>query len=257
MINKYNSGEFKKALMDVGLAKNDNVFIHASLKTIGQYQDFTQPDLLNMIKAAMLDIIGENGFIAVPTFTFNFPKGDDFDVDNTPSDQMGIFAEFIRKYDGSNRTSHPIHSISILGKNSNHIAGLEGNTEFSEGSAFDFLLKSNCKILFLGDSFTETFFHIAEEKAKVPYRFWKTFKGDLIKNSLKKKIEIKYFARNFEENPEPSIDVPKLFEFLDGKNIFSKTNNEKVNLMICSSNSYVDNCLTKLNENPRFFLKVY
>ena len=77
-----------------------------------------------------------------------------------------------------------------------------------------------------------------------------------IKNSLKKKIEIKYFARNFEENPEPLIDVLKLFEFLDGKNIFSKKNNEKVNLMTCSSNSYVDNCLIKLNENPRFFLKV-
>lgn len=256
MINQYNSDEFKEALISAGLVKNDNVFIHTSLKTIGQYEDLTQPDLLNMIKRTILDVIGENGFIAVPTFTFNFPKGDDFDVDNTPSDRMGVFAEFIRKHDGSSRTFHPIHSISILGKNSNNIAGLEGDTEFSNGSAFDFLLKKNCKILFLGDSFTETFFHIAEEKAKVPYRFWKTFKGNLIKNSSQKKIEIKYFARNFEENPQPVIDVPKIFKFLDDKSIFSKSKNKKVNLMICSSNSYVDNCLIKLKEDPRFFLKV-
>lgn len=256
MNNKYNSDEFKEALVDIGLAKDDNVFIHTSLKTIGKYEDLKHPDLLNIIKKTIFDIIGENGFIAVPTFNFNFAKGDDFDVDNTPSDKMGVFSEFIRKNTSSKRTSHPMHSISILGKNSDHIASLEGNTEFSEGSAFDYLLKMKCKILFLGDSFTETFFHIAEEKTKVPYRFWKTFRGNLIKNSLKNSIEIQYYARKLEESPEPIIDVQKLFKFLDGRDIFNKSNNEKINLMICSSNSYVDNCLIKLKENSKFFLKV-
>jgi aminoglycoside 3-N-acetyltransferase len=255
MNNKYNSDEFKDTLIDIGLAKDDNIFIHTSLKTIGKYEDLKQPDLLNMIKKAIFDIIGENGFIAVPTFNFNFAKGDEFDVDNTPSEGMGVFSEFIRKHEDSKRTSHPMHSISILGKNSDHIASLEGNTEFSEGSAFDHLLKMKCKILFLGDSFTETFFHIAEEKAKVPYRFWKTFRGNLIKNSFKKVIEIQYYARNLEDNPEPMIDIPKLFKFLNGKSIFKKSNNEKINLMICSSNSYVDHCLIKLKENSRYFLK--
>ena len=256
MIDKYNSDEFKKALIDIGLSKDDNVFIHSSLKTIGKYEDLAQPDLLNMIRVTIFDIIGENGFISVPTFNFKFAKGDDFDVDNTPSDGMGAFSEFIRKYNGSHRTSHPMHSISILGKNSKNIADLEGDTEFSENSAFDQLLKMNCKILFLGNSFTETFFHIAEEKAAVPYRFWKNFSGNLIKNSSKKKIEIKYYARNFEENPEPKVDVPKVFKFLDGLNIFTKKNNKKINLMICSSKSYVDNCLIKLKENSRYFLKI-
>ena len=168
---------------------------------------------------------------------------------------MGVFSEFIRNYEGSNRTSHPMHSFSILGKNSNYIANLEGKTEFSEGSAFDYLLKKNCKILFLGDSFTETFFHIVEEKIGVPYRFWKTFKGNIIKGSLKKKIEIQYYARKIEINEEPVIDVTKLFDFLNGKKIFTKSSNKKINLSICSSNSYVDNCSIKLKENPTFFLK--
>jgi aminoglycoside 3-N-acetyltransferase len=169
---------------------------------------------------------------------------------------MGAFSEFIRKYEGSNRTSHPMHSISILGKNSKYIADLEGDTEFSRNSAFDHLLKVNCKILFLGNSFTETFFHIAEEKVKVPYRFWKTFKGHLVKNSFKKIIEIKYYARNLKENPKPEIDISKLFKFLDALNTFTKSNNKNINLMICSSNFYVDSCLIKLSENSRYFLKI-
>ena len=256
MNNEYNSDEFRKVLIDIGLSKNDNVFIHSSLKSLGKYQDLAQPDLLNMIRTTIFDIIGENGLIAVPTFNFKFAEGVDFDLDNTPSDGMGAFSEFVRKYNGSYRTSHPMHSISILGKNSKHIADLEGKTEFSENSAFDQLLKMNCKILFLGNSFTETFFHIAEEKAAVPYRFWKNFSGNLIKNSSTKRIEIQYFARDLEENPEPKIHVPKLFKFLDDLNIFTKTNNEKINLMICSSNSYVDNCLIKLKESSRYFLKI-
>ena len=69
------------------------------------------------------------------------------------------------------------------------------------------MLQKNCKILFLGDSFTETFFHIAEEKAKVPYRFWKTFKGNLIKNSVKNKIEIQYYARSLEIKPKPYFNI--------------------------------------------------
>ena len=217
MDNKYNSDELRKTLINIGLAKDDNIFIHASLKTIGKYEDLKQPDLLNVIKKTIFDII--------------------------------------RKHEGSKRTYHPIHSISLLGKNSNHVASLKGDTEFSEGSSFDYLLKINCKILFLGDSFTETFFHIAEEKAKVPYRFWKTFRGVLIKNSIKKEIQIKYYARNLEDKPEPQIYITKLFDFLNGKNIFIKSNNKKINLMICSSNSYVNNCLNKLKENHRYFLK--
>ena len=109
MNNKYNSDEFKDTLIDIGLAKDDNIFIHTSLKTIGKYEDLKQPDLLNMIKKAIFDIIGENGFIAVPTFNFNFAKGDEFDVDNTPSEGMGVFSEFIRKHEDSKRTSHPMH----------------------------------------------------------------------------------------------------------------------------------------------------
>lgn len=254
MNNTYNSKEFKKILTEIGLTKGDYIFIHSSLKTLGKYKDDKYLDLLSMIKNTIFDLIGDNGLIIVPTFNFDFAKGINFDVDNSPAIGMGAFSEFIRKSSNSKRTSHPMHSISILGKNSDYIANLEGDTEFSEGSTFDYLLKKNCKILYLGDCFTETFFHIAEEKAKVPYRFWKTLKGNLVKDSIKKKIEIQYHARNLEIKPEPRIDVDKLFKFLSNKNLFTKSANDKVNMMICSSNSYVEHCFMKLQKNPKHFL---
>ena len=39
MNNKYNSDEFKDTLVDIGLVKDDNIFIHTSLKTIGKYEN--------------------------------------------------------------------------------------------------------------------------------------------------------------------------------------------------------------------------
>ena len=54
--------------------------------------------------------------------------------------------------------------------------------------------------------------------------------------------------------PEPEVDVTKLFNFLDNKNMFTKSANNKINLMICSSSSYVENCLVKLKESPKYFL---
>ncbi len=254
MNNNYNSSEFKQTLIEVGITKGDNVFIHSSLKTIGKYQDEENPDLLSMIKNSIFEIIGDKSFIAVPTFNFNFSKGEDFDINNSPSIGMGIFSEFIRNNKSSKRTSHPMHSISILGNNSEYISSLESETEFSEGSAFDYIVKKKTKILFLGNSFTTTFLHIAEEKAKVPYRFWKRFSGNVIKDTIKKKIDIKYYARRLEIEPEPMLDNNKILNFLENKKIMTKSLNNKINLMICFSNSYVESCFLKLKENPNYFL---
>lgn len=254
MTDTYDSLDFKNELINLEIKKGDYVFIHSSLKTLGEYKDNNYPDLLQMIKNCIFELIGESGLIVVPTFNFEFAKGVDFDVQNSPSIKMGAFSEYIRKLPTSHRTSHPMHSISLLGKNSEIISQYEGETEFSEGSAFDFLIKKKCKILFLGDAFVETFFHVAEEKANVNYRFWKKFQGNIINNKIKNNITIKYFARNLELEPEPQIDLNKLFKYLENNNTFIYSKNTKIKLMACYSNIYVKNCLTKLKENQEYFL---
>lgn len=255
MTDTFDSLDFKNELINLEINKGDYVFIHSSLKTLGKYKDNNYPDLLQMIQNSIFEIIGENGLIVVPTFNFEFAKGVDFDVENSPSIGMGVFSEYIRKLPKSHRSSHPMHSISLLGKNSEIISQYESETEFSEGGTFDFLIKKKCKILFLGDVFVETFFHVAEEKANVKYRFWKKFQGNIINNKIKNNITIKYFARNLELKPEPLIDLKKLFNYLEEKNTFSFSKNNKLNLMVCCSHTYVQNCLMKLIENEEYFLK--
>ena len=254
--NIYNSQDVVNGLRKLQLQIGDIVFIHSSIKSLGVYDDHKFPNLLDVIKNTLFQIIGSNGTIVVPTFNFDFANGIDFDVEKTPSQAMGVFSEYIRNNSQSNRTYHPFHSISILGFNSRLISNLESNTEFSSGSAFDYLIKNNCKILYLGDCFTETFFHIAENNEEVPYRYWKKFSGNIIKNGKKKFIEIEYFARNLNLKPEPKIDLNKLKSFLDKKSIFNYTYINTCKIMTCSSKDYVNFCTTQLRKDPSYFLKI-
>ena len=255
ILNLYNSIDIINGLKGLKLNKGDCIFIHSSIKSLGKYEDQKFPNLLNVIKNALFEIIGSGGTIVVPTFNFDFAKGYDFDVNKTPSHLMGVFSEFIRNNEASNRTDHPFHSISILGNNSRFISNLKSETEFSSGSAFDYLVKNNCKILFLGDCFTETFFHIAENNEEVPYRYWKKFTGNVIRDGKKRFIEIKYFARNIDLIPEPKIDLDKLQQFLDDQNIFNYSFIKKKRIMACNSKKNLNACTKKLQLNPLYFLK--
>ncbi len=254
-LNSYNSDDVIKGLKNLNFDKGDYIFIHSSIKSLGKYKDHKFPDLLSLIKNTLFEIIGSNGTIIVPTFNFDFAKGIDFNVNRTPSQLMGVFSEYIRNNNASNRTDHPFHSISILGNNSKHISNLKSKTEFSPGSAFDYLVQKNCKILFLGNCFTETFFHIAENNEEVPYRYWKKFSGNVVKNGKKEFIEMNYFARRLDLEPEPKIDLDKLKLFLDNQKILNYSFIKKSRIISCNSKDYVNLCTKKLRLNPFYFLK--
>lgn len=253
MKNYFNKHDLKKSLLDLKIKNKDIVFIHSSLKTLGKYKDLKNDDLLKSIKDTVLEIIGVNGTLIVPTFNFDFTKGIDFDIQNSQSQNMGVFAEYIRNDPKSNRTSHPLHSISILGKNSKKISDMKGETEFSEGSAFDYILKKNCKIIFLGESFVPTFFHMAEEKANVKYRFWKEFKGNIVDNGNKSQLKINFFARNLKYLPYPKINKKKLYYFLKQKGILQYQKNRNINVFCCESRSYVKECYKKILYEENYF----
>lgn len=252
-MNEKITNNLKDSLISIGLKKGDYVLIHCSLKTFINFDITGECNILKIIQDMLLQIVGEEGLICVPSFNFNFKESKIFDVNKTPATGMGVFSEFIRQNPESKRSSHPTHSISILGKNSDYISNLEGKTTFGEGSVFDYLLKQNCKILYMGDSFVGTFFHLAEERVKVSYRFWKKFRGYVVKNSIKRKIEIQYYARNFELEPEPILNRKKLFKFLDEKKIFKKYNNN-FRMIICSSKDFVEHCMLKLEEDDKYFI---
>jgi aminoglycoside 3-N-acetyltransferase len=252
MSNSYTEDDLRQCLEALGVKKGDCLFVHSGLKALGKFTANNKINTLEALLNIFLDIVGEKGTIVVPTFNFAFCSGETFDRSETPSDGMGAFSEYVRKHDQSYRSSHPFHSIAAIGANAFRITESTGFSEFSEGSFFDALLQLKCKVMFYGVSFVETFVHVAEERAKVPYRYWKTFTGDVIDGGLKKTVTINFYARKLDLEPEPQVDIKKINQYLQDNKIIVSENLGDGSVSICNGNIMVSELIKKFIAEPYF-----
>ena len=116
------------------------------------------------------------------------------------------------------------------------------------------MLNYGCKILFFGVYFVETFVHVAEERARVPYRFWKTFTGDFIDRGVSNRVAIEFFARKLDLVPEPLIDNERLGRVLREKEIITSVSLGSGYVSICNASDLVDVLTDRLISNPSFAL---
>ena len=140
-----------------------------------------------------------------PTFNWDFCKGKTFNYYNTPS-RTGSLGKIALKRHEFTRTANPIYSFAVTGKDKESICNLKHDNCYGLNSPFGYLIKKNGKNLFIDlkyklpsgiNSGGFIFHHVAEQLAKVDYRYFKKFKGFYIdKNKKKKLITIKYFVRD-------------------------------------------------------------
>jgi aminoglycoside 3-N-acetyltransferase len=252
MNETYSENDLRTCLRKLGVKKGDCLFVHSALKSLGKFSPDTEENTLEALFRVLSDEVGEDGTIVVPSFNFAFCNGATFDIDNTPGDGMGAFSEFVRTRPDAIRTKHPFHSVASIGRNAKAIADCESFSEFSDGSFFDKLLKLDSKILFFGIDFVETFVHIAEERAEVPYRFWKTFTGKCISNEAEETLTFNFYARHFDADPVPTVDVDKINKYLREKDIILSKPLGSGRVSICNSVEMVGELTRKFSEDPLF-----
>ena len=90
--------------------KEKYVIIHSDITGL-IFQDFSLDSLWKII----FECFGKNKTYIFPTFTFNL-KNKIWDYSVTKS-EAGVLSEFFRKKISKRRTIHPVHSVSIFGKN--------------------------------------------------------------------------------------------------------------------------------------------
>jgi aminoglycoside N3'-acetyltransferase len=195
-MKKFKVQDFSKNLSKLGLKKGDVLLIHNSLFNFGIPSDCKINELPTRIFNELKSAIGDEGTIAVPTFNFDFCKGLPFDKHETPSKNMGVFSEFIRELPEAKRSHHPMQSIAVVGAKSDYIVENDTESSFSSNGPFDRLKTLNGKILLLGADFNSvSMIHWVEEKYEVPYRFWKTFKGNYVDSDSSSEKSYKMYVR--------------------------------------------------------------
>jgi aminoglycoside 3-N-acetyltransferase len=206
--------QFAEALNVVTVQSGDGLLVHSALQLLGR------PDGgLEMVLEALLEAVGSEGTIAVPTFPFTFNRGIDYDPANTPSKGMGAFSEFVRQQPDALRTSHPMQSLAVIGKQAADLARRDTLSAFGDGSAFDRMVQLGFKLLLLGaDIQAASIVHYSEQRANVPYRYWKDFSGRIKLEGQWQPRTYRMFVRDLKLNPE--LKLTPIQRSLDSMNLW-------------------------------------
>jgi len=161
----------------LGVEQGDTLLVHSSYKSLGEVDGGPQT-VVRALEAALG--VDKDGTLIMPTFNFDFNKGEAWDVRSTPS-RMGVLTELVRKDPRVKRVFHPFYSFAILGKHAEMLGNLRYKSAYERNSVFGKLRDLDGKIMVIGLSYNDsmTFFHHIEQMEGVDYRFLKQFTGEV------------------------------------------------------------------------------
>jgi len=206
----YTAVELVEGLRTVGLGTGDTVLVHAGLERLGLAKECrTPPEGSALLLGALREVIGPNGTLLVPTYTFSFCRGELFDVQQTPTaggpwSPSAAFLECVRRHPQACRSHDPIHSVGGLGPRAAELLTDVAPTCFGSGSIFDRLRRARGKVCLVGLDLGEASFqHHVEEMVGVPHRFRKLFTGHIRDAGSTRKAGWVYNVRILAENGAP------------------------------------------------------
>lgn len=239
-----NAQTLEAVLRDLGLGAGDRLLVHSSVEVLGWPEGGVE-----MYLDTLQRIIGADGTIVVPTFTFSFCTGAPFDLNATPSENMGVFTELVRTHPHALRTHHPMQSMAVLGRDAERLAGMKTASAYGEGSAWAALPEMGYKMLLLGARpQSAAIIHVCEERANVPYRYWKDFTGPAAFGGESATVTYPMFVRNLDADAD--IDEDRVRVRMIENGAWAETPVNAGVVATCDLKAYVDTALAMLDEDP-------
>jgi len=256
----YTKKDIVKSLHKLNISKGDILFSHFNLGFFGIPEGgMTEENLFNIFYEAIFEVIGKNGVLVVPTFTYSFKSNSSdyiFDYDNDAT-SMGFFPEMIRKHPRSIRTLDPIFSCSLIG----NIKKLFPNniitsTEIlGDGSIWDIMLKKKAKLCnFNLSSGFSTFLHYCEKKCNVPYRKNFTFSGiTKVNDASHIQHNVTFFARDL--SLKYDYDTKEYSKYMIDNGYEKRVKLGRGSIVVTSYHDSYNAFNELYNINPYFFTK--
>ena len=136
----------------------------------------------NRFLEAILEVIGTEGTLLIPTFNWDFCHGVAFDYRKTPC-KTGTLGTVALRHPAFRRTQHPLYSFAVAGRDQELLCQMQNQSSFGDDSPFGYLEQHHGKSVLIDLHYTDcfTFVHHCEEQCGVnTYRFPKTFTGQYI-----------------------------------------------------------------------------
>ncbi|MCV3410617.1 AAC(3) family N-acetyltransferase [Campylobacter lari] len=238
-------------LKQLKIQKGDILFVHSEIYNFG-IPLVAPKELLRIFLDCFFEVIGKEGTLIMPTFTYSFCDGKDYDKINSKT-KVGVLNEFFRLQPGVKRTNDPIFSCAIKGAKEDLFLQ-DHDSCFGENSVFDILTKNNGKIILFGnENLGITYIHHIEEKFKVPYRYFKTFYGNIIDEyGIQKQKNIKYYVRDIDKKSKAR--PKKYFEILRENNIITEIQFANAKIASINARSFLNIAIEYLKNDENYFV---
>tara|TARA_B100001057_G_C22755606_1_gene913628 strand:- start:577 stop:1371 length:795 start_codon:yes stop_codon:yes gene_type:complete len=245
----YTVNDIRKAIKNVGIKKNDTVFIFPETYKFGileniQFHSKVYEVFFNIIN----EIIGPKGTICIQSYTFDtlrFNKKFYYDKQDSTS---GGFSKYILSLKKTVRSNHPAFSVASIGHKSEFISKNNSFHNYGYNSPLEKFLRLNGKILSLGSDYMRNpFNHVAEYMVGVPYYFNKYKNFQTIKNNKMKRQEFTSFVRYL--NYELIYEYNKLRSKIKKKKIVKSSRLGESYVHSFNVNKYFDICLNQLTKD--------
>lgn len=219
----YVQQDISDALCRVGIRSGDSIFIHSNIGFFGRLKDVTsEKNFYDQFKKAIFSVIGDEGTLVVPVFSYSFCWGQPFDRLNTPS-ICGFLSEQVRMDPESFRSGDANFSIAAIGRYAQYFTENAPEYSFGPDSFWDRFLRKNGVICNFNFDAGSTFIHYVERSTRVPYRFDKKFEGSSIENGAFKKKQFYHFVYDLDKQ-EHEPDFTR-FDEIAKKSGIAKTAN--------------------------------
>lgn len=245
----YYTRDLLDELKGLGIQKGDILCVHSQIFNLGKPL-LPKHEFLHELVLILEELVGEEGTLIMPAFSYSFCNGEIFDVMNTPS-TVGILTECFRREVGVKRTHHPNFSFSVWGKKQNEFLDV-GPDAFGFDSVYGKMMRNGGKILMLGANIGYTFYYLAEEHVQVTHRYFKVFEGEIKDGNSKKQVTVPYFVRKLDRNSE--FSEAKLVDYLLEKKIQKQKSFGKGTLAIFDCLRMYEAVVEVLKEDNEFFL---
>lgn len=246
---KISTQDLYDCLEQLGIKKGDVICVHSHLMGFGKpllkRQDFMQA-IVDTVKA----VIGEEGTLIMPTFTYSFCRNEVYDIDASPS-TVGILTEYFRNCENVKRTWHPIFSFAVGGRKQEEYLDI-GPDAFSLDSVYGKMIRDQGKLVMLGGNYGYTFYYLAEEHVNVKHRYFKIFTGSIALSGEYVTTSVPYFVRNLEITSD--LNEEKLLKFLLYTKCQNQVNFAKGTISVIDCGRMYDEVCNALRVDQKRFL---
>jgi aminoglycoside 3-N-acetyltransferase len=250
----YTNQDISNALRRVGIKTGDNIFVHSNMGFFGRLKDAkTEKEYYAIFKKAIFEVIGYEGTLIVPTFSYSFCWNNSFDRLKTPG-VCGFLSEQVRLDPEAERSGDANFSIAAIGKNALFFTKSSPKHSFGPDSFWDRFFQKEGIICNFNFDAGSTFIHFVERSLNVSYRFDKKFEGLSIENGIPEQKEFFHFVYDLEK-PEDEPDFTRFDEISKQRMIAKTADIGKGQIVAISSRDTFTLIEELLRNNPRILRK--